>query len=169
MAGFPTTQGLRTGFTTQLEFSPSPAIIARDVNKFGMDIRSFREPLMRCIREVLIPSFQQNFAQGGRPPWQALSDVTAELRGSATPILIRSGRLRRTMGQQNIWTVTTEHAVIQSLPAHSWYGAIHQAGNRTKSVTPARPFALIQPQDEERIVEVFDRWLAERAARVGWR
>lgn len=166
--GFPSTDGLRTGFTTKFDFMPSPAIIAASVNKLGMDIRSFREPLKRAIKEVLIPSFQQNFAQGGRPAWEPLSEVTVEIRGSSSPILIRSGRLQKTMGQQNIWTVTEEYAVIERLPQQVWYGMIHQAGNRTHSVTPARPFALIQPEDEEKIIEVFDQWLGERAARAGW-
>lgn len=168
MAGFPSTQGLRSGFTTRYDFTPAPAIIAASVNKLGMDIRSFREPLKRAIREVMIPSFQKNFAAGGRPAWEPLSEVTVEMRGSGTPILVRSGRLRRTMGQQNIWTVTSEHAVIQGMPAHSWYGIIHQSGNRTNTITPARPFALIQPEDHDKIVEVFDRWLGERATAVGW-
>jgi phage gpG-like protein len=72
------------------------------------------------------------------------------------------------MSQQNIWTVTDEHAVIENLPSHSWYGIIHQGGNRKTVTIPARPFALIQAEDQDKIVEVFDRWLAERAARAGW-
>lgn len=168
MARFPSVEGLRTGFTTKFDFQPSPAIIAASIDKLGMDIRSFREPLKRAIKEVMIPSFRKNFTQGGRPSWQPLSDVTVELRGSATPILIRSGRLMRTMEQESIWTVTEEHAVIENLPQQVWYGMLHQSGNRRKSVTPARPFALIQPEDEEKILEVFDNWFAERAARVGW-
>lgn len=168
MPGFPSTSGLTTGFTSSYDFVPSPRIIAGDIDKLGMDIRSFAEPLRRAIKEVMIPSFRQNFAQGGRPPWEPLSDVAVEIRGSAHPILIRSGRLQRTMAQQNIWTVTQDEAFIQGLPAHSWYGVIHQEGGTRPVPTPARPFALIQPEDEEKIVQVFDRWLGERAARVGW-
>lgn len=166
--GFPSVSGLRVGATTRMDFSPSPAIIAASIDKLGMDIRSFREPLKRAIKEVMIPSFRQNFAQGGRPAWKPLSPVTVKLRGSAGPVLVRSGRLKRTMGQQNIWTVTKEHAVIRRLPQHSWYGHLHQAGNRTNVIIPARPFALIQPEDEEKITEVFDKWLEERARRAGW-
>lgn len=168
MAGFPRVEGLRTGFTTKMDFSPSPAIIAKDINKFEMDIRSFRTPLKAAIKHVMIPSFMKNFSQGGRPPWKPLSEVTVKLRGSASPILVRRGRLRRTMGQQNIWTVTQEHAFIGRLPSHSWYGHLHQAGNSTNVIIPARPFALIQPEDQEKIAEVFDKWLADRARRAGW-
>lgn len=168
MPAFLRVEGLQTGLTNSVDFRPSPAILARDVNKFGMDIRSFREPLKRAIKEVMIPSFKQNFAQGGRPAWKPLSSVTVKLRGSATPILVRSGRLKRTMGQQNIWTVTREAASIRKLPQHSWYGHLHQSGNRTNVVIPARPFALIQPEDEEKIAEVFNQWLGERAAKSGW-
>lgn len=168
MAGFPTTQGLRTGFTTKFDFKPAPAIIARDLNKFGMDITSFRTPLKAAIKKVMIPSFRMNFDRGGRPPWQPLSEVTVEIRGRSGPILVRSGKLKRVMQQENIWTVTSDHAVIENLPSNVWYGILHQSGNRAKAVIPARPFALIQPEDEEKIVQVFDNWLADRARKAGW-
>lgn len=168
MAGFPNLGGLRVGMTTRMDFQPSPAIIAADLHRMAGDVGSFKEPLTRAVKEVMIPSFQQNFSQGGRPAWQPLAEYTVQVRGSASPVLIRSGRLQRTMGRVNIWTITDQHAVIERLPQDVWYGNIHQSGNRKKMVIPARPFALIQPEDEEKIVQIFDEWLGERAAKAGW-
>jgi phage gpG-like protein len=168
MAGFPDISNLRVGMTSRMEFQPSPAIIAAGLLKMADDVSSAKEPLTRAVKEVMIPSFQKNFSQGGRPAWAPLAEYTEQVRGASGPILIRSGRLERTMGQMSIWTITDAHAVIERLPAGVWYGHLHQAGNRKKSTLPARPFALIQQEDEEKIVEIFDEWLAERAARAGW-
>jgi len=168
MAGFPDASSLRVGMTSRMDFQPSPAIIAAGLLKMADDVSSAKEPLTKAVKEVMIPSFQQNFNQGGRPAWAPLSDVSVQLRGSASPVLIRSGRLQRTMGQMNIWTITDQHAVIERLPEDVWYGNLHQTGNRKKSVLPARPFALIQPEDEGKIIEIFDDWLGERATRAGW-
>lgn len=168
MVGFGDVSGLRTGLTNRTEFHPSPAIIAKDLRSLANDLGSFKEPLHRAIKEVLIPSFQQNFAAGGRPAWKPLADYTVEVRGSSKPILVRSGNLQRTMGHESIWTVTDDHAVIQKLPASVWYGVIHQAGSNKTIPIPARPFALIQPQDEEKIEQVFSDWIEQQARKNGW-
>lgn len=55
--------------SVQMFFTPSMGIMARRVDKLGLDIRSFREPLKRAIRNVVIPSIAENFAVGGRPSW----------------------------------------------------------------------------------------------------
>lgn len=168
MPSFPDVGGLRVGMTSRMEFQPSPAIIAADLRRMADDVNSFKEPLTEAVKEVMIPSFQQNFNQGGRPAWQPLADYTVQVRGSASPVLIRSGRLQRTMGRVNIWSITDQHAVIERLPQDVWYGNVHQSGSRKTVVIPARPFALIQPEDEEKIVRIFDEWLGERAAKAGW-
>lgn len=165
---FPDMGGLRIGMTTRMEFQPSPAIIAASLLQMSEGVSSFKEPLTRAVKEVMIPSFQKNFNTGGRPAWEPLAEYTVEVRGSASPILVRSGRLQRTMGRVGIWTITDAHAVIEGLPADVWYGHVHQAGSRKNTTIPARPFALIQPEDEEAIVRIFDEWLGEHAAKAGW-
>jgi phage gpG-like protein len=135
--------GLRTsGSILQFAFAPSVGIAARDINKLGLDIQNFREPLERCITEVMIPSFAQNFAAEGRPEkWDPLADATIKIReregqGSG-PILNRTGALEQAATSRDIWTVTDTAATIQSLPQHVWYGNIHQAGaagTKTRSV-----------------------------------
>lgn len=132
MTGKPRLSGLRLDEgIAAFEFKPSIGILARNVDKLGIDIRSFKEPLMRAIKQVMIPSFRQNFEQEGRPSWEPLSEATEMLRerdGTSGPILDRTGRLKRTVQQINIWTVTRESATIRDLPPRIWYGKIHQAG-----------------------------------------
>jgi len=107
-------------------------------------------------------------------------------------LLRRSGLLWKTMQQYNIWTVTTTQAAILDLPEKIWYGALHQAGygmsaaaikpakglflspgelkamgGAAKVSIPARPFAMFQVQDLDRVQEVFYKWLEERAVRAG--
>lgn len=165
---FPDIANLRVGLTSKMEFQPSPAIIAAGLLSMADNVRSAKEPLTRAVKEVMIPSFQQNFNQGGRPAWEPLAEFTIKERGSSSPVLVRTGRLKNTMGRTNIWTITDQHAVIERLPQDVWYGHVHQSGSRKNVIIPARPFALIQPEDEERIVEIFNEWLGEQAAKVGW-
>lgn len=123
----------------EMSFTPSLAITAARIDKLGMDIRSFREPLKRSIQKVMAPSFQKNFDAGGRPDaWEPWSEATLEIRErmgvSGGNILVRSGSLRRAMGQLNIWRITKTTAIITDLPANVWYGAIHQAGYEAGSM-----------------------------------
>lgn len=165
MAGLnPPVRGLRVDVDLQFEFRPSIGISARSMIVFGMDIRSFRVPLKRSIQQVIAPSFKKNFEAGGRPErWMPLADYTVEVRNSSQPILVRSGLLKRTMSQLNIWTIDTTKAALLDLPPKIWYGKIHQFGNIDNN-TPARPFAVLQDDDWDGIEDVFARWLAERAA-----
>jgi phage gpG-like protein len=132
MTGKPRLEGLRLDEgIAAFEFKPSIGILARDIDKLGIDIRSFREPLMRAIKQVMIPSFRQNFEEEGRPAWESLSEATEVLRereGTSGPILNRTGKLKRVAQQINIWTVTRESATIRDLPAKVWYGKVHQGG-----------------------------------------
>jgi phage virion morphogenesis protein len=165
--------GLRIDLGLQFEFKPSLGITARHIDNLGRGIRSFREPLKRSIQQVLAPSFRKNFEAGGRPEqWEPLSEFAVEMRdGSERPILVRSGMLKRTIQQFNIWTVDTEKAAILDLPQKIWYGKIHQGGavgrarRGAQTETPARPFVLIQEEDFSKIERVFEIWVAERIAR----
>ena len=127
-------RGLRVDdFITQFKFTPSVGIRAGQIDKLGLDIRSFREPLKRAIQQVLAPSFLKNFDQAGRPDkWEPLSDATLDIRSrqgaTGDSPLIRSGLLRKTMGQLNIWDISITTAAIRALPDKISYGYIHQAG-----------------------------------------
>jgi len=115
-------------------FEPSVGISAKKLDKLGMDIRSFREPLHEAVKTVMIPSIKKNFVVGGRPKWEGLAPTTVKRRtkegyGGVKPILVRSGTLKRVAGQINIWTIGREVAMVTDLPDKAWYGKVHQAGN----------------------------------------
>lgn len=131
MAGF---QGSRSGVEfLEITFDPSPFIIAAAFEKFGMDIRSFRVPLERSVRQVLAPSLRQNFEEGGRPPWIPLSDITIQekaRKGAKEPskILVRSGKLAKKAGQINLWKINGpagEASISPDTMADVFYGVYH--------------------------------------------
>jgi phage gpG-like protein len=142
--------GLRTvnkfggTMSVTFDFKPSVAILAAKVDKLGIDIRSFREPLERAVKKVMIPSIQTNFDVSGRPAWEQLSEATWSTRAgrgwSGGDILLLTGTLRKTATQFNIWTITQQSATIRDLPQKAWYGKVHQAGagGSVRTIAPAR-------------------------------
>lgn len=182
--------GKKQMFGLDIEFSPTVAFLVKNFNDMGVDIRSYKEPLKRSIQKVLAPSFQKNFDVGGRPPWPPLSEYTLKMRseeGSGNQILVRSGRLKRTAGQLNIWEIdgVRGQAFVRSLPSHSWYGNIHQGVSSglgfesfvlgpteqsddggslfaASGETPPRPFIVVQKEDFEEVQKVFSDWINER-------
>jgi phage gpG-like protein len=110
-------------------FQPSLGIVAKNVERLGIDIRSMREPLTRSVRQVMVPSIRKNFDSGGRPAWEPLAPSTIARRNfSAWPILVRKGKLRRGVTTISVWTITQTAATIKDLPDRIWYGKVHQAG-----------------------------------------
>jgi hypothetical protein len=111
------------------EVRPSVGIVAKDVDRLAMDIRSFRAPLAAIVRQVMIPSIRTNFSSQGRPSWAPLAPSTVAARNKATgPILNRTGLLSRRARQFNIWSISETAATIRRLPADVFYGVYHQAG-----------------------------------------
>lgn len=130
--GLVTKNKLMGSLSFQFDFKPSVGIFAGGIDKLGVDIRSFKEPLTRAVKEVMIPSIRTNFEVSGRPSWPPLSDYTWAARGArgweGGDILMLSGELYKTMQQQNIWTITQQSASIRDIPERVWYGKVHQAG-----------------------------------------
>jgi phage gpG-like protein len=183
------------------EIRPSIGIIARRVNKLALQIADYKVPLVESVRVVMMPSIRQNFLHEGRPTaWEPLSLAAEKIRGSARPILYRSGLLENVASSFGIWSFTKTGATIRDLPPEVWYGKLHQGGwgsirdvavdfllregyaltlrnirtamarlartagtteahNETKFVIPARPFLLIQAEDEEAISDIFIEWM----------
>lgn len=116
----------------QFDFQPSVGISARAIDRLGLDIRSFKVPLERVVKQVMAPSFRKNFDEEGRPDrWAPLSDATLAIRareGFGSQILNKTGALKKTVQQLNIWTITQETATIRDLPDKVSYGKIHQGG-----------------------------------------
>lgn len=183
-------QDLGPNLVPYVTFSPTIGIVAARIDTLGAKITSFEEPLRKAIRDVIIPSIQVNFDVGGRPSWAPLSDATQEIRtmmGEVMSIrpLVKTSALKNTMAQEDIWTVNSGMAILPSLPENVWYGNIHQGGyegresrtsagggyiksradwNKQKSVSaiPERPFAVLQPKDEDDISDIFVEWLGEK-------
>lgn len=147
-----------------LDFYPPLPHVAAGMLGFAEGIKTFHEPLNKSVREVMIPSINENFDAEGRPPWQALADGTVDQRGEAHPILQRTGKLRRAATALARWAITGEEAVYLGDSGPIAYGAIHQFGG---GYIPSRPYVSMQPQDEDRIVDIFQEWLGERASRLG--
>lgn len=187
-AGLQMPRGLASASGVSLSFHPSLAIVAGRIDKLGLNIHSFKEPLQKSIKDVMIPSIRKNFDAGGRPTWSPLAPSTLAAK-SGSGILIETGALRKTMGYQNIWTITRDYAIIKDLPESVWYGKVHQAGMGSKTVavkntgtgrivanvakgdgTPARPFVMFQKADERAIHSIFNHWLDKKvvmAMKVG--
>src|SRR5882757_1225652 len=117
---------------------------------------------------------------------------------SGSKILDSTGALKRKATQLNLWTIDREKAEVQDLPDSVWYGKVQQSGypagtttisrgvtasqlgaslrelgnikqGKTAPDIPARPFLVIQPEDEDKIKDVFTVWLTERvAATMKW-
>lgn len=154
-------------FSSSGDFYRDSLALANDINKFGMDIRSFNVPLNRALRRVIIPSIKKNFKQQGRPvQWAPLAEATVRIRGTDRPILRRTGKLARTSAQINIWKVDRDSASIVGLDQRVPYAQFHQRGTVRM---PQRAFILYQLADEIAIQDIFYRWLIERSKARGWR
>lgn len=172
------------GGLLEFEFQPSIGILANRMAAFGAEFDNLREPLVKSVQQVMIPSFRANFAAQGRPAWKELSPVTVKRRNGETgPILRRTGRLERDATQTRIWKFTNTAASIQTWPQSSWYAVLHQAGygsaagtsvaqqtsrNAAAFTIPARPFIMFQEEDVPKIQEIFAEWMTAQAIKYGW-
>lgn len=193
---FPTFTSLNVA-SISFSFEGSAGIAGKKFLRLAEDVDSLEEPLTRSVRDVVIPSIMMNFRKYGRPRWAPILPETAAQKGGSFVPLVRDGSLKATMGSLDIWRIDNEKALIPNLPADVWYGVVHQTGasfsgskgasggtvrivglgssSRTAQVTdtsgggeiPARPFAVIQPEDEEAIEEIFNEWLGERINAAG--
>lgn len=128
--------GMRFGLPTisGFGFEEGCALLAADIQKLGMDIRSFHEPLKRSVQQVMAPSFQENFRAAGRPePWQEWAEITPQLKRElhgleGGSLLVATGLLYKTMGLLNIWNIGPTEAKITELPQNVWYGVIQNNG-----------------------------------------
>lgn len=160
--------GPRTQIGITMTMTPPTSVLATDFIALGLDVRSFREPLNRVVREVAIPSIRTNFEVGGRPQWQELEQSTEETRayqGFATSILWRTGTLVNAATQISDWTITSEEAFISNLPERAWYGELHDQGI---GGMPERQFFMFQQEDLDAADTIFETWLMERLTAHGW-
>lgn len=164
-----------------ITYVPEPIVAADKYYTLGIETASFRQPLKRCITDVMIPSINRNFSSGGRPSWTALAPDTIKDRGvygyPPEPKLVRTGLLRRTATQQNIWNIDSNKAWIDEASfggaqgGRAWYGLAQNQGFKggKGSTTPARPFLTFTEEDNAKMYDVFDEWLFEKAVLAGWK
>ena len=126
-------------------------------------------PAMRKIAATLAAQTEENFAQQGRPRWQALAEVTLVQRrqyrkdGSGQfKILQDTGGLAS--------SVTTRHdSTSATIGSNKVYAAIHQfggmAGRNKKVKIPARPYlpitstSQLQPEARDEVIETINNHL----------
>jgi phage gpG-like protein len=135
-----------------VEIIPPPAVVAAQFANLAQEIHDLEDPLERAVREVMMPSIQANFDAEGRPPWAPLAEGTQEIRGDAGPILQRSGALMSTAASFGIWEIDSAAGEAFIAGIDPFYGGFHMSGT---SVMPSREFIMIQPEDAERIAEIF--------------
>lgn len=139
-------------------------ILAADLDRFGFNIRSFKEPLTQSVKKVIIPSIRENFESGGRPDWDQLAASTITKRISEGygiwPPLTKTGALKKKATAYGIWLITKDSATMGEPKIK--YAGFHQRGT-TKM--PQRAFAMIQDEDEDNVENIFRIWLEERIQR----
>jgi phage gpG-like protein len=90
-------------------FQAATYVYAADIDKLGAQFKSWKEPLMKSLMDVVMPSIKMNFAAQGRPAWPPLakSTVVSRMRkGFARgPILVRTGLLRKVATSRQVWKV----------------------------------------------------------------
>lgn len=174
----------------EMFFTESILVSAKKMDRLGGMLKDFRVPLRRSLRQVIIPSIQQNFIKGGRPRWEPLAESTIRQKnGNARP-LRRTDNLMRTMSESRIWKINRERVVLDDLPQSVWYGKVHQNGlDRTTIIRgalnpltgrrgpdiseqspggiPARPFITLQDSDLPEIDRIFAEWVDEQIAKAG--
>lgn len=114
-------------------------------------------PVFADFHPIMLRSIQRNFDAQGRPRrWVDLEESTIRQRiregYGAAPILVRSGKMQR--GWRGNWTKRTYRLrnVAKSRRGYP-YAEVHQYGSRDGR-TPARPMALMQPQDKAQMTRL---------------
>lgn len=162
VGNIPKSAGSMLDSTMQLD--PSAIILLRDFMNIGDALQDYSEPLKRAIRQVAIPSIERNFEDQGRPGWEPLSANTLAMRErlgiGSDRILEVTGALKESATSFDIWTVNRDSAYVANLPTSVWYGVLQQNG-LSKVRIPARPFIMLQSEDEDAIEAIFVDWFAD--------
>jgi phage gpG-like protein len=173
--------GVKSGVTGNaqmgIEIRPMPLILVGQFGAFAESVRTFRVPLERSVKQVVIPSIRENFDVSGRPAWPGLSAFTEARRtylgfgaGVGAEILVRKGKLKRSATAFARWSFDKQTAWVgNDFPQDAWYGPAQQNGfvGGYGAETPSRPFMLIQDQDQPKIEAIFIKWFEERAVATG--
>jgi phage gpG-like protein len=146
----------------EITMIPGAALMRAAFEGLGMAISKFDDPLRDCIEKVMAPSIRTNFDVGGRPPWEPdepQTNIHRALKGErgGGPLVV-TGALRGAASSVGAWSFSTESAELTSTEVP--YGIFHQEGTAT---IPARPWGVVQPEDEDAMAEVFASWIERKA------
>lgn len=150
---------------------PEPILLVEKLSAFKYSIRSFREPLDKSVRQVMVKDIKEQFASGGNPKWPNLRPATVERKkrqGKNRGILVETGKLKSVATQISMWKVSSDQAYFSGLPSNVQYGYPLDAGfsnARTGGFVPAREFIRFTDSQREEVATIFEDWLDEREAR----
>ncbi len=153
------------------------ALLARQLTNFAGDLRSVRPALERAVDEVVIPRIQLNIEEdtAAGEDWADIRDITFNMpyrrnhhSNQFGPLLEVGGTLRNAVTAKERWTFTgsgDEAGAFASYPPFVPYAQAQQEGFTspiTGGPVPARPYAVINEQDQDDIEQIFDDWIAEQ-------
>lgn len=152
-----------------IDWHPDPLVLTAQFYSAATVFNDFRDPLNRAVEEIIAPSIGMNFNVGGRPAWVPLADSTL-LRDSydgseRQGILWKTGTLKEIAESVRPWSIDNDTAfLVAGNLGDAWYGIVHQGGSQW---IPARPWAVLQPEDEEAIEELIGNWTFGAIVEVG--
>jgi phage virion morphogenesis protein len=170
-----------------IPYTPVVRALRQIINQLGE-----RRELMASLAGIMHRAVEDNFADGGRPKWQALHPGTIASREKSRPstwpgqILVRTGQLAASVQAQS----DNDQAVVGT---NKVYAAIQQFGGQTRphvikarnkralafggvvvrqvkhpgSKIPARPFLSLTEQDGHDLVEEAQSFLQDAITKGG--
>lgn len=160
-----------------IEIRENSAQIAAALGRLAQSAANLT-PVMQAIAGVMHRAVEKNFAAEGRPKWLGLKPPVNKRR--------RGGKLLQDTGQLAASIMEGSDASSAWVGTNKKYAAIHQLGGQTRphvilprnkkalafggrvvkkvnhpgSKIPARPFLMLAPDDEEKIVRTVSDYLS---------
>lgn len=133
----------------------------KDMGRRVADSGERRRLMFALVTEVVAPSIKTNIRVGGRPPFAPLAPFTIhmkQLKGQPLVPGIATGTMYASLtpgAPYNVLKVTPE-GIEYGTDAPGAYNFEHGLKENNQ---PARPFLLLQPQDETDIITRYKTWL----------
>ena len=157
-----------------IKIDSNAPIIAQRMVLFSSSLRNWTGPL-KAFGRILVRSITENFEAEGRPkPWKPLAESTLFGRVGVGRLVGKKGKeLKRAQKRLGNVMILQDSGLLKNSaraevsgntlrvgpagPA-AIYAAIHQfggkAGRGRKVQIPARPFLLVQPEDETELLDL---------------
>jgi phage gpG-like protein len=124
-------------------------------------------PALRDIAVMAIaPAIMQNFASGGRPKWDPLTQETVEKKMrlgyfSPTRILVATGAMMDSATNPGNYQITNNTIIAEPGPP---YWMFHQQGTRHM---PQRVIMNLQIADQRKIGTIFNKFILDHLDKYG--